>query len=339
MRRIGLGVRETSPPCDFRDMMHRAIALVAVLLVLPFAVSHLAEGRLVLGVGLVAVVAVLVLNGWPGRKGRLLPIVVFVCLVPTILFAQHMAIVQLGLVGALWTFAALTMFYMVLPERQAWLVNVLLLGLVFAHAWSGFEPQTATRLSATLITVSILTVIFVRIINLQQAKLQLLAETDPLTGLCNRVRLDSTLDDSVRRFRRSGRPDTLVVLDIDHFKRINDNHGHDAGDHVIRSIGGMLLGRIRGSDKAFRLGGEEFLVLLYQTDAEGGRAFAEDLRRHVEAADILSGASITASIGIATTRRDEDWRSWLKRCDDNLYAAKSGGRNLVCGAEPAEAFA
>jgi len=122
---------------------------------------------------------------------------------------------------------------------------------------------------------------------------------------------------------------TLISLDLDNFKKINDTLGHDAGDDVLRGIGKLLQKRIRRSDKVFRLGGEEFLILLYETDSAQGLLVAEELRKKIESMRLLPDRSVTTSVGVATLQPKEDWRDWMKRSDDNLYRAKKEGRNRV----------
>jgi diguanylate cyclase (GGDEF)-like protein len=123
---------------------------------------------------------------------------------------------------------------------------------------------------------------------------------------------------------------TLAVLDLDHFKMINDQLGHGSGDEVLRGVGEFLLKHIRRrTDKVFRIGGEEFLVLLYDTDIDHGRQFAEELCSGLASFPLLPGRPVTVSIGVAALQSGEDWDDWMKRCDENLYQAKLRGRNRV----------
>jgi diguanylate cyclase (GGDEF)-like protein len=156
-----------------------------------------------------------------------------------------------------------------------------------------------------------------------------MAATDSLTGLLNRTLLQITLEQVIQQNNRTGEPMTLVTLDIDHFKKINDALGHDAGDTVLQSIAELLQNRLRRIDKVFRLGGEEFLALLHGTDAGNGQQIAEELRKAVESLTLFPEQHITVSIGVATLQPGEEWTTWMKRSDDNLYRAKLEGRNRV----------
>jgi diguanylate cyclase (GGDEF)-like protein len=153
--------------------------------------------------------------------------------------------------------------------------------------------------------------------------------TDPLTGLANRALLPETLERAIARGQRTGAYMSLVALDIDHFKVINDTRGHDAGDAVLREVAGVLHERLRKADRAFRIGGEEFLVLLDGADAEDARAVAEELRTSLASRKLESGLEVTASFGVAAWHAGETVDAWMKRADQMLYCAKAEGRNLV----------
>ena len=122
---------------------------------------------------------------------------------------------------------------------------------------------------------------------------------------------------------------SLVALDIDHFKAVNDTHGHDAGDAVLRELAGLLRMRLRQSDRAFRLGGEEFLLLLDGTDAQDACGVAEELRTSLAGRTLASGLNVTASFGVAGLRPDDKGDAWMRRADEMLYRAKAEGRNRV----------
>jgi diguanylate cyclase (GGDEF)-like protein len=177
--------------------------------------------------------------------------------------------------------------------------------------------------------VSIFSAIFVRVISSQQDRLQQQAVTDPLTGLLNRSLMEVFLEHAVRQHARDGTPMTIAALDLDHFKTINDTLGHDAGDHALRAFAKLVLGRCRSTDRIFRTGGEEFLLLLEDTDAKNASGISEDLRRSVETHPLVPEHPVTVSIGLATLQPGEDWHAWMKRSDENLYRAKLEGRNRV----------
>jgi two-component system, cell cycle response regulator len=162
-----------------------------------------------------------------------------------------------------------------------------------------------------------------------------MAITDPLTGLFNRRYMESHLSTLLEQAASRGKPLAVLVIDIDYFKSINDSHGHDAGDDVLRDFALRIKRSIRGIDLACRLGGEEFVVVMPETDMAVAAMVAERLRRRIAAESfaIQKGSRtipVTISIGIAALRgRDDNAASLLKRADQALYRAKRDGRNRV----------
>lgn len=161
------------------------------------------------------------------------------------------------------------------------------------------------------------------------------ATTDALTGLPNRWALQDALKRMLAQASRTHRPLALVLMDVDHFKRLNDAHGHDAGDRALVAVGEALRGALRQSDLAARSGGEEFSVLLPDTPLEGALAVAEQLRRAVAEAELgIEGATLTASFGVAVLGLHASTPETLVQVADRaLYAAKRAGRDRVEVAE------
>ncbi len=314
---------------DFMIKSTLWIAITGLILLAPFAVNDFIQGRYVLGAGALFIVTILMINVWHCSQGRYYPLVTLLGLVPGIIIFLFLALGKLGIIGALWCYPAVIAIYTMLPERKAWIANISLLVFVLPQIWNVLEMPIATRAIVTLIAVSIFSAIFIRIITAQQRNLETLAMTDPLTGLPNRMVLNEVLEHAVDQSHRAEVPMTLLNIDLDYFKAINDSLGHQTGDKVLRGMGDFLLKRIRSSDNVFRLGGEEFLVLLYNTDAQSGLSVAEELCKEIAALPLLPNREVTASIGVATIHEDEEWENWMKRSDENLYRAKSTGRNRV----------
>jgi diguanylate cyclase (GGDEF)-like protein len=163
------------------------------------------------------------------------------------------------------------------------------------------------------------------------AEVQKLAITDGLTGLLNRREADRRLAAEWQRTLRSGHSASMVMLDIDHFKQINDKYGHPAGDAALRRLAGVIMSVARTVDFAARYGGEEFLIVLPNTSLRGAHAFAERLREEVEASVVKhddQSFQMRVSLGVAAVRDDDaSCERWLSRTDQALYRAKQGGRN------------
>ncbi len=166
-----------------------------------------------------------------------------------------------------------------------------------------------------------------------------LATQDALTGLANRRRLDALLHSELERSHRLGGGFSVLMVDIDHFKRVNDRLGHSAGDAALREAAACMAGALRSVDTVGRFGGEEFLVLLPGDSLAQARACAERLREAVARLrpPALGGGAITVSLGVAQYRSGDDAQSLLARADAALYRAKAGGRNRVEDQAPAEA--
>ncbi len=177
-----------------------------------------------------------------------------------------------------------------------------------------------------------------------QNQLELLASTDPLTGVCNRRRFFHNAEAELYRARRYDRPLVAALIDIDHFKRINDTHGHAAGDECLKALAHALANRLRRSDLFARFGGEEFVLLLPETQLGDGLRLCERLRQMIETLKIqIPGVAepigYTVSIGVADLQHEGDsLNQLLARADAALYKAKRDGRNQVAYGAPAQAF-
>jgi diguanylate cyclase (GGDEF)-like protein/PAS domain S-box-containing protein len=161
------------------------------------------------------------------------------------------------------------------------------------------------------------------------------ASTDPLTGLAHHGAFHEALADEARRAERYGHPLSLAVIDLDHFKAVNDAHGHSTGDNVLREVAGRLRIRARSIDVTGRLGGEEFAWLMPETDVAGAAAGAERLRAEIRRARIGPVERLTASFGVAELMAgDEDGSDLFRRADTALYRAKHNGRDRTEAAVP-----
>jgi diguanylate cyclase (GGDEF)-like protein len=158
--------------------------------------------------------------------------------------------------------------------------------------------------------------------------------TDSLTGIGNRRMLNRWLDEEIVRAQRYERPLTAVFIDLDFFKKINDNYGHGVGDTVLTRVAECLRGQLRQSDHVGRFGGEEFVVLLVETSLEESLPLIERMRAAVNALHFPEmPSSVTVSAGVAQLKAGENGESLLNRSDSALYKAKTSGRNQTCVAE------
>lgn len=162
-----------------------------------------------------------------------------------------------------------------------------------------------------------------------------LAQRDPLTGICNRTALDDSLQRELSHARRQGSSCALMIIDIDHFKAVNDKYGHIIGDCALKAIAQRADKCKRDGDLLFRYGGEEFVILLRDTDLEGAQLLAERIRACIASAPCHCAGidlDITVSIGVSSLRKHDSPVSLFARADQALYSAKRSGRNQVCSA-------
>lgn len=156
---------------------------------------------------------------------------------------------------------------------------------------------------------------------------------DPLTGISNRRAFDQALEAAVKTQAREGQPMCLLLLDVDHFKRINDLHGHAIGDAVLKWFAKILKETVRGNDQVARYGGEEFAVLLADTSLSSARIVAENIRRRSAGQNLRVGqcaiGKVTCSIGVAALASGWDVRQWVAKADGAMYKAKDAGRDKV----------
>jgi diguanylate cyclase len=225
--------------------------------------------------------------------------------------------------------------------------GTLLSALVFSLCIAVVYQQVQTQLEVTFGTGALLNVIEVAIAHLlifrfyersrsvayqqlagKTEQMRQMAETDKLTGLYNRDKLDATLTGLLPDITQSNEPVTLMLLDIDHFKQINDEFGHLTGDKVLTRLAELLRSQMRNQDFIARWGGEEFVVLLPDTLLEQGAELAERLRVYI-AAQSIEGHNLTISIGVAQHQQNESTEALLDRADKALYQAKHQGRNRV----------
>lgn len=162
------------------------------------------------------------------------------------------------------------------------------------------------------------------------------ATTDPLTGAGNRTALEDTTKQELENLRRYDRPFSIALIDLDRFKQINDRYGHAAGDAVLKAVATHIQQNSRATDRFFRFGGEEFVLVMATTDNEGALINAERLRAMIAGLSCVfdnTDIPVTMSIGLASAHGDDDLRSLLHRADQALYTAKASGRNCVVNGE------
>lgn len=170
---------------------------------------------------------------------------------------------------------------------------------------------------------------YIEELKVSNEKLEQTAAVDSLTGAYNRRRFDDDLSLIIKKREKNGSTFSLVFMDVDHFKNINDQYGHKKGDLVLQRISELIKKNIRSTDSLFRWGGDEFIVILPDAKLENAEKIAEKLRKNIASHNFGIGQNITFSIGVGEYHSEEDTDQVLMRLDEALFAAKSGGRNCV----------
>ncbi len=239
--------------------------------------------------------------------------------------------INLGINGFFWIYPLILFnFFIITPTRALVTMLAVLTSLVIYNIYEPGSIFTSnyqmTSFLVTCILASFLSFIFAYRTQHQHARLEQLAAHDHLTGAYNRRVMTEELRKAAQD-RRSGRDYGLLILDLDHFKRINDAFGHSAGDQVLMDFTSIIKSLIRESDMLFRHGGEEFALLLPDTNLKGLNTVADTIQKTIFSKLSSPAGVVSVSIGGATLTDNDQWEDWINRADEQLYAAKAMGRN------------
>ncbi|MES2717870.1 MAG: GGDEF domain-containing protein [Pseudomonadota bacterium] len=313
---------------DHRDRIALILSALSAALLLPFTVNHFLAGRHLLG-GLILVAQLMMaVNAVCLRLGRAAPVPFWVMTLG-FMAAVCESIHRLGLAGTFWAFPAALVSYFVLHRRLALLLSVAMLLTATGLVWQGLGLSVAVRFGATLALTLVMINVVLNVLGDLQRALVKQTLTDPLTGAYNRRHLAQQLGQLARPGVDVYGMNALLAIDIDHFKTINDRHGHAAGDAVLVALVATLSARKRQSDMLFRTGGEEFVLLLPRTSALDAQQVAESLRARIAETPLLPGHPITVSVGVGVQQPRHQADDWLGAADRALYQAKHNGRNRV----------
>lgn len=237
-----------------------------------------------------------------------------------------------GINGFVWAFPVMASIVFLLRRRLAIITAFSFFIAVTLVAVLAMPIDLVWRGVTSLGAVLVLTLTLLVLLERMQRSFTQLATTDTLTGVYNRKRLNSDLDKILALHKRNQQPVSLLIADIDWFKPLNDRYGHLQGDRLLTQAAMLIQQAVRNSDTVYRVGGEEFLVLMPDTDRNGAALAAEKLRQTFADNEFkLKGATtrMTLSAGVAQLQPEEHWTDWLERADQRLYKAKESGRNQV----------
>jgi diguanylate cyclase (GGDEF)-like protein len=318
---------------DFRVAVYLVFGALAVAVLLPIAGVRYAQGRVDLAL-LEAVIIVGILlavrSAWRGHDLDRLGVAMTLTIT-----TGGCAVAALSPVGLYWLFpilmagAFLAPFWWALPAFAGTVAFLLWHGDALAHSGQPLAVLAAMGVNCAFAAV------FARHAGNRRAQLEVLARRDPLTGAGNRRALDDALAAAVDDSDGTRPPATLLLLDLDHFKAINDRHGHEVGDRVLREFVLRVQRSVRATDRLFRFGGEEFVLLLDHADERAVERVFLQIRARLAEHGGLAGMPVTVSGGAAQRFPDESVERWLARADAALYAAKQQGRDRLVLAPPA----
>lgn len=306
------------------------INMITCLFFVGFAIRNFYLGNHWFAIALTAYVVCSAITAHKLHSDRSRQYLITVCIM-FLLFALLLMMRDWGITAVYWFFPVVIALVFILPTKTSLILNALITAGIGWLALDTLSFIEAFRLTMSLflnITISYL-------IAAHMTKLHRTIEkesiSDPLTGVLNRRQLDSHLISCNTAFNEQQIPSCILMIDIDHFKSINDSFGHNVGDQVIIGLTRLIQTYCRSQDSLFRVGGEEFVLLLPDTNQSDALKVANKIKHHLKSANLIEGRAITASIGIAETSEALDNAElWLKSADDCMYQAKAAGRDRIC---------
>jgi diguanylate cyclase (GGDEF)-like protein len=301
---------------------------LATLVVAGMAVYRFATGNLLGGMVNSAIVTAIVLVTIFALTSRKVQVasLVFVLIATAGCIASA---VLLGRTGVLWSYVVLWINFLLVSRHLALPINLVLV-IVLATQVSLFEDaQEHITYTVTALLVIGYGYIFSERFSAQRKLLEELASHDPLTGAGNRRLMRRQLQQAIMARDLAGQPSTLVIMDIDHFKNVNDDYGHEAGDSVLERFAAKVRTVMRSEDGFFRLGGEEFVLLLPGMSLDDAKKAVPGLHERLSGAIRGPAGPVHFSAGVAILRPQDDWSRWLARADHAMYEAKHAGRNRL----------
>lgn len=317
---------------DFRLSIITMLGASAILGITPFAIMRFLRGNFVAGVvdtgilfGIVGTLAYAWITGDTRRSGLFLAVL---CCSGAVIVG-----VVVGEPGLFWLYPCLVTSFFLTSPKIATFINIASVVALLVHGMAFNSDLQMWSFAATAFVVSACAYVFAYRNDDQRRRLEHLATIDPLTGVKNRRSMDEELKLALYSADRNRTSYGLALLDIDHFKRINDTYGHGVGDQVLSELVAMIEQNTRKTDQLFRYGGEEFVLLLPDVDSTGLRAVVQNLQQVLRKYMHCPGGPVTVSFGVASLRPGESVDAWLARADAALYRAKETGRDRVVFAD------
>lgn len=301
---------------------------LATLFVTPFVVFRLITGEWLHALVNAGAALAFLANGiyvWRTRRTEHAAPLLAILFTGTLLIVIHL----FGANLLMWTYPVTTAMYFVLRPRNAVRLNLLILAAIAPRASEFIHVADIVTFYATLLASNVLALTFAAGMRHSRSRLSVMAERDALTGARNRHSLEPMLMTALQKYREQETPASLLVIDLDHFKKINDQYGHDVGDRALREVTEILIRATRAGDDVFRYGGEELVVLANGARLEHAGRLAEKLRQRIRRTSLETVGPLSVSIGVSQAHADDTPETWFRRADALMYRAKEAGRNRV----------
>lgn len=266
---------------------------------------------------------------WQKRKVRLASFLLGVFCMAGLIAVVHLK----GPSLLYWAHPVMVIPFFLLRPREAVIIDILTMTALVPVLLPQIPKMELATVLVTMLLSMVSAYIFANLTRKQHQRLRLLATKDPLTGTGNRRAFDVKINEILVARQRNRQAVSLLVVDLDFLKAINDTFGHATGDKILCQVTNIIVKMIRVTDSLYRIGGDEFVVIAMDANLAAGITLAEKLRQQIDTSALLAGRSVTISVGVVEINEGETGMECLKLADNALYEAKKVGRNRVCTAQ------
>lgn len=317
---------------NYREQVSGWVAIMLTVILLPFTIKFILSGAFFSALAMMSVLVLSVSNALFMRQKKSPAISPDYIIVPVAVLMLG-AVSESALDAVFWAYPSLLLFYVTVSRQLANVYSALIIILItFLMSLTADKSQLLPLVITLLMTAFFANVFIVMVLKLGQ-QLQTLATVDPLTGAQNRRAMEQQLDKILQLIQRFDGRYNLLLINIDNFKKVNEQHSYRQGDSVLKALVEIIRHNIRSIDSVYRVGGEEFAVLIQGGDADNGVFVADKLRQNINSMSYLPDGPLTVSIGVAEIKADETMDQLLIRVGEALSRAKTEGRNRVSKAE------
>ncbi len=321
--------RAMSQVNNVESILYVFASTTTLLIIFGFGIYKATNGEPIIALIDFSICLLFVLAIWLKSLDKLTLKVKLVSVCLCSIFVLLLIYIKANISSIYWVYPVVTGTFFLLNSRIALATSILFIILSMSIAYFNISLTQLVNVCFSLLLVCISGYIFSVRAEVYQKQLTKLADIDPLTKLKNRHSLEEELINEIALNKKKIHTSSLLILDLDHFKKINDTYGHTVGDSTLRTFANMLKTTLRETDKVYRYGGEEFIIIANNTRIEKAGKLAEHLRQATENTISVGNEVITVSIGIAEVRSEDTITSWLQRADKALYRAKNFQRNIV----------